>query len=445
MSNRLPEGPYQQIILPDGSGSFPYYVIPFDKKGRCEGPQTREHLLNACKDCSDVFLFSHGWNNDWETATKRYASFIKGFIKMRQENKLSTPLNYKPLLVGIFWPSTALIKDSEQAPHIAGEIDDAEVAEERQTVREFAEELNDRDVPRFYEITQKEKLSKSEALELASMVRPLFRSKAGELASESQASVEEIVRIWQAMSPEIEEAVDLDEIQSPSSPSGTPQPASWVGDLFKSVIPRDIIRGFTVWQMKDRAGTVGTCGVGPLLADILKQSRARVHLIGHSYGGKVVLSALCGVPLTRKVHSVLLLQPAVSHLCFAPKLAEEGRPGGYYAAPSLAEKPIVTTFSEHDGPLTKFFHKALRRDDDLGELRTAAFPDPPNRYAALGGFGPRSANQKLIPIQEFPRAYEWDPGVRIYGIDGTLGISGHGDISNTWTWWLLHNQVHPEA
>ncbi len=444
MSDRLQEGPYRWIALPDGS-KLPYYIIPFDKKGRCEGPQTLNHLLNGCADRSDVYLFSHGWNNDWETATARYESFIKGFIQMRQENILPSPSQYKPMLVGIFWPSTALVKDSEQAPQIAGGIHDADVAEERQTIREFAEVLNDRDVNRFYELTQKEKLGKSEAFELAGMVRPLFRSDAGETPDCSLASVEEIVRIWQAMSQETEVAVDLDDVQSSSSPSGDLQPAGGLGDFFKSILPRDIIRGFTVWQMKDRAGTVGTNGVGPLLAGILKNSEARVHLIGHSYGAKVMLSALCGVPLPRKVRSVLLLQPAVSHLCFAAKVADVGRPGGYHAAPGLVEQPIVSTFSENDNPLTQFFHKALRRDDDLGELRTAAFPDPPNRYAALGGFGPRGANERLIPILDFPHPYKLDPTVPIYGVDGTRGISGHGDISNKWTWWLLYNQVRPEA
>lgn len=442
MSDRLPKGPYRTITAPDGS-VFPYYIIPFDKKGRCEGPETLRHLLDHCGDRSDIYLFSHGWNNDWKTATDRYENFISGFMRMRKEDQLAPPLNYKPLLVGIFWPSTALVKDSELAPEFAGgsDVDDVAIAEERQTVREVADGLEEAKVDRFYELTQREKLGREDALELAQIVRHLFRSDAGESSDGSVASAEEVVRVWQAMSPETEEVVDLDEVQSASSPAGTPQAAGGVGDFFKSILPRDVIRTLTVWQMKDRAGTVGSNGVNPLLAGLLARSAAQLNLIGHSYGGKVVLSALCAAPLGRKVRSVLLLQPAVSHLCFAEKVDGTDRPGGYRVALDRVERRIASTFSEHDFPLTKIFHKALRRDDDLGELRTAAFPDPPNRYAALGGFGPRGAGEKLLPILNPLQRYQFDPAVRIYGINGTRKIMGHGDISNKSTWWLLHNQV----
>jgi hypothetical protein len=442
MSDHLPAGPYRTITAPDGT-AFPYYIIPFDKKGRCEGPETLRHLLDHCGDRSDIYLFSHGWNNDWKAATDRYESFISGFMQMRKESQLAPPANYAPLLVGIFWPSTALVKDSEEAPGFAGEegVDDVAIAEERQTVREVAEVLDDSKVARFYDLTQREELGREDALELAEMVCPLFRSDAGEGSGGAAASAEEVVRIWQAMAPETEDVVDLDEVQTASSPAGTLQAAGGIGDFFKSILPRDVIRTLTVWQMKDRAGTVGTNGVSPLLAGLLTRSAARVHLIGHSYGGKVVLSALCAAPLTRKICSVLLLQPAVSHLCFAAKVDGANRPGGYRAALQRVERPIASTFSEHDFPLTKVFHKALRRDDDLGELRTAAFPDPPNRYAALGGFGPRGAGEKLIPILDPLQGYQFDPAIPIYGINGTRGIEGHGDISNKWTWWLLHNQV----
>jgi alpha-beta hydrolase superfamily lysophospholipase len=56
--------------------------------------------------------------------------------------------------------------------------------------------------------------------------------------------------------------------------------------------------------------------VRELLEDLLaKNETARLHLLGHSYGAKVLLSALATATLMpgRKAHSMLLLQPAVSH------------------------------------------------------------------------------------------------------------------------------------
>ena len=63
--------------------------------------------------------------------------------------------------------------------------------------------------------------------------------------------------------------------------------------------PRNILRVFTVYQMKDRAGTVGAAGVRALLLDLLTESATQVHAAGHSYGAKVMLSAACAGAVPR--------------------------------------------------------------------------------------------------------------------------------------------------
>jgi hypothetical protein len=121
MPNGLPAGPYRTLRLDDGT-DVPYYIIPFDKKGRCEGPETRRHLVDAVTTTAvtDIFLFSHGCNNDWTVATKRYQDFMNGYIAMRRTRNLSMPASYRPLLVGVFWPSTALVFGTvEEGPAIA--------------------------------------------------------------------------------------------------------------------------------------------------------------------------------------------------------------------------------------------------------------------------------------------------------------------------------------
>ena len=52
----LPPGPLKQIQLDQGH-SMPFYVIPFDKKGRCQGPLTREHLIQDVTDNAYTDLF----------------------------------------------------------------------------------------------------------------------------------------------------------------------------------------------------------------------------------------------------------------------------------------------------------------------------------------------------------------------------------------------------
>jgi hypothetical protein len=176
----------------------------------------------------------------------------------------------------------------------------------------------------------------------------------------------------------------------------------------------------------------------------------RVHAVGHSYGCKVMLSAVCAPsPLTRPLDSLLLLQPAVSHLCFADDIPKIGKPGGYRDALKRVRTPILSTYSEHDFPLHNTFHLALRRDSDLGDqdIGIAADSDttagkPPSNFAGLGGYGPRRAGQHLVdPMPKAEEAYPaLAPDVAIVGLDGSRGrlISSHGDVTTPATAWALH-------
>ena len=198
--------------------------------------------------------------------------------------------------------------------------------------------------------------------------------------------------------------------------------------------------------MKARAGKVGTYGVGPLIAEFLKGDRtSRLHLVGHSFGARVLLSAVASQPLERKAHSMLLLQPAVNRWCFAPDVAGTGKPGGYNIVLERVERPILATLSVHDRPLHEFFHLAVR-GGSLGEINIAAIGDT-DRYGALGGYGPNGLGALLMrsePLREPGKEYDLSGTARVLAVDGsgavarTPTISGHGDINNPSTWWALH-------
>lgn len=441
MGDRLPPGPYR--ILPGADGTrVPWYIIPFDKEGRCTGPQTRAHLLKSLRDepPTDVYLFSHGWNNAWAEASARYEHFIDGYRKLRQAHGLQPNRPYRPLLVGIFWPSAILVMPWERGPRFAGTgtADDAKVEQERSEVDEIAERLAPEDVVDFYELAQLERpLTEDEARRLAEMLAPLY-SVQDELGEpESPPDADELLEVWGRMPVVDPGPARDDDFGTVEGEIGEAQAAGIFGWW-----ARDAIRATTVWMMKDRAGRVGARGVGPLLAEILGAGDAPVHAVGHSYGCKVVLSAICAQPLSRSVNSVLLLQPAVNYLCFAQDATGRGTPGGYRQALARVEQPILSTFSAMDSALSRFFHLAVRRKSDLGEQRIAGAP--PSDYAALGGYGAGGCGSdcKEIAIEKPVAPYSLGAGApEIYSVNGTSAISGHGDISNEATWWALYCQV----
>ena len=246
--------------------------------------------------------------------------------------------------------------------------------------------------------------------------------------------------------------------------AGEPEAARAAGPSVGELL-RWAIRATTVWMMKDRAGTVGANGVAPLV-DALQAAEptARIHLVGHSFGAKVCLSAVAAggaSPGSRPVDSVLLLQPALSGWCFAPKLPDPGSPshltnrsGGYRAAVTgRVRQPVLTTFSDRDWLLHFLFDKFVRRRADIGEQppRVLGIERPADPYLALGGFGPlglgpdaRNTPVRIVPFTPDPSSrYDFGAGgVCAIGLDGSNGaVTAHSDVNNRDLWWVLYNQV----
>ncbi len=432
----------------------PFYEVAYDKDGRDKGPLTSSHLVARLApghrdgEITDVFVFCHGWNNDYATASTRYTGFIEKFREIRAEHPVGLGRDFRPALVGIFWPSTALVWPWEQGPSVAG-VDDAGDAELREAVDALAAALPPEERDRFYSLAQQPSLDETDAAVLAGLL--------GRAGGEGDPDLDGSEPDAQRTSGLLQGWRELDKLAAGAVP-GDPDPAgagspaaAGFGDLLRRLDPRQAIRLATVRQMKDRAGVVGTRGVGPLLRRLLVAApAARFHLVGHSYGARVLLNAVArpeGGALTRQVDSMLLLQAAVNHLCFADELpGQPDRVGGYRQALAQVKQPILATYSPHDAPLTKMFHLALWRDSDLGDIGVAAAGEPPSKYAALGGFGPRGGVpwdrvRTKLPTRSPPAGDDFydlrSTAPQVWALDGTLSIDGHGGVVNPSTAWAL--------
>lgn len=455
MPASFPPGPYKTVQTSDNGESAPWYIVPFDKSGACTVPLTRKHLVDsiAAKKYTDVFLFSHGWNNDWDAASERYENFVSGFVNMRGEHGLTVPREYRPLLAGVVWPSTALVMPWERAPKFAGAPAgvDGDTEAWRRELEDLSTHIDDSDREEFYTLAQGQDLTQAQAERLAGILAKAaarFQQADSEVpASDDSPSAAELLARAKRIPGAAGKTGKAGEFGFATGTAAGPQAAFSLSDLD----PRKLVRVATVLQMKDRAAQVGARGVGPLLRDILEaHPEVRVHLVGHSYGAIVVLSAVCyppDKPLPAKVYSMLLLQPAVSQWCFAANVDDKGFAGGYRPALDRVRGPIFTTFTKRDAPLTKLFHLAVRRDKDLGQPHIAGggLPQAPSTYAALGGFGPAGlskAELQVFNIQAPPMRYKLEtPPPKVCALNGDTAITGHGEVSVPSTWWALFQQV----
>lgn len=419
-------------MVPSDLGEVPFYVIQFDKDGNCSSPAALDHLIETSKTKTDVFVFSHGWNNDWGSATSRYDRFVQHFIDVRRQRWNPPARTFAPVLAGVFWPSTALVTPGERGPDIAaGGLAESEVAA-------LADVLEPDDKARLQEIASEP--SAASAADLAEILAPLVAGGTDEVGADGgPVTPDDLLAVWAAVAEE-----------------ATPEPAQPVGGFIDDEpavlsepteagwnpirVIRDGIRATTVLLMKDRAGRVGGTGVAQMLRRLADASTdTRISLAGHSYGAKVVLSALCNGPApSRKIDSVLLLQPALS--CYAFTADMDGRPGGYRQAFDRVRLPIITTRSLNDDPLRKFFHLAVRRKSDLAEAVIAA-DQPPSKFAALGGYGPQGVDAEWIPMPKVGEPYPLSAARRIIAVEGTPFITSHGAVETPETAWALLSQV----
>jgi len=448
-------GPFATLSL-GGGARAPLYLVRYDDDGRPRSPRTEAALRRAAAGgaFSDAIVLIHGWNNDFAAALALYRRWIGALADLLVDHPLPAGRPFAPLFVGAIWPSAALLAADEHGPDIAAgadpAADDAEAAALEATIDDLAAAVAPADRARFDDLVDRPRVTAAEAEALAAMLAPLFAGGDADLGApdDAERTPEAIVAAARALgAPSAPIPTDLDDfgtvggVDGGAPPGGAPALA---GDDGLDV--RDLLRVLTVWRMKDRAGRVGAKGVGPLLRGLLADTAAlgtRVHLVGHSFGARVALTAIAHPPeaeLPRPVASALLLQPAVNHLCFAAD-AGAGRPGGYRVALGRVERPILSTFSAHDLPLRLAFHLALVRPRDLGEAQIAAGApgDPPSRYAALGGYGPRGvgAGARVEPIRDPGDPYDLAEGLELLALDGSRTIHGHGDVAGPGAAWAL--------
>lgn len=421
-------GPLKTV--PDRFGQdVPLYALEYDKGGNAMSPRTTDHLIAALQSgtITDLILYSHGWNNDFLVASERYEKFLEGVSQTAVDHPGHLPAAFRPAFLGIVWPSTALTLPSERAPHIAG--GDAE---------EFAELLDGLDAQARANMEAKlvsgKPMDEAELRALAERLAPQLAISGDRDEGTGDLSAEDLVAAAKATvgvaPPDDHSGGGFGDYEPADDGLG----AAGLLDFD----PRGVLRVFTVLQMKDRAGIVGQNGVALTARRVLDETGARLHLVGHSYGAKVVTTALVNSGAGRRVQSALLLQPAINHLAFAPDIGD-GTAGRFRPAFDMCVHPIYATYSRNDKALYRLFHLAARRHKDIGEAQMGA--GSVSRYAALGGYGPQEylageVANIAIPAAGIPYP-ALDGGVRLLALNGATGIDGHGDVNTPFTYWAM--------
>jgi hypothetical protein len=192
---------------------------------------------------------------------------------------------------------------------------------------------------------------------------------------------------------------------------------------------------FTFWVMKDRAGIVGGRGLYDVLQRLQEQRRRgiRLHLIGHSFGGKLVSAAIVGRGDVNpnRVDSLVLLQAAFSHFAFSTAEeirnleVETDRPGLYVRVVSerLVAGPIVISYSAEDRANQFWYPRGVAVTNDFLERVRVS------KFGSLGADGMQGLTAEKISLSRDALAGRVGAGGRWrFNVDGSGVILGHSDL-----------------
>jgi len=194
----------------------------------------------------------------------------------------------------------------------------------------------------------------------------------------------------------------------------------------------------TFWQMRRRAGIIGATGGAELLrtlraaADPATGATGGLHLIGHSFGAKLLTAALAdcvrGQPTTAR--SLVLVQGALSQLAFVgeddvQQVWKDKRPGGIYAAlvqQRLVAAPIVVTLSSRDVPNAFWYPLGLRAIPGVLERQSVR----PTMYGSLGANGAQRVESAFLEVARGGRVVLRERPVVNVRVEDV--VSGHDQI-----------------
>lgn len=433
--------------------------VEIDKDGKLVSPAQEQAILSFLqssdgKDTTDIVVISHGWNNNIEEARSLYRDFF-GFL---QRDSL-LQVGRKILAVGLLWPSKRF-DDTSLIPGGAASVDSNPSADA--TLIQRLEDM---------------KAALPEATSTALLEQ--MKAQIPGLSQDANRQVTFVQLLGKALAPFIDRSQISDD-EGRQQLNENVNGAALLRDLGRPIAPRvesssggaaemnggmlgnpflntpggaaelqDVLSGikagalrllnFTTYLvMKDRAGKIGRDAVNPLLQRLqqtmenpAERKPIALHLVGHSFGARLVTAAADG-PNRLPVHSLTLLQGAYSHNGLSSDF-DNGRKGFFFAVVSERKVagPILITHTKRDSAVGLAYPIASR----LNGADATRVGDANDRFGGMGANGaqhvPQTANLSLLAADA---TYDFTvSGVPIYNLNADDIIMNHGDVARAET------------
>ncbi len=437
--------------------SLPVVEVEFDKKGKLFSAAQLTELQGLIKDAAitDLIVFAHGWNNDMADARDLYTRFFTEVGNAIGKGAIPALAGRKFAAAVTLWPSKKFT-DSELIPGGgAASLSKDEIKVVKARLNDFTKDFVRLGKSQPASAATKKKVERAKALlpklETDAKAQEQFvkivRSLLSEKAAEKDDGTKEFFKTKDAQLLQNlrKEAV----VVAPAGRGGAAGlgtlggglsnggAAGLFSDLGDSIMSgaRRLLNFTTYYQMKERAGTVGEDGLAPLLATLRKASpKLKIHLAGHSFGGRLVTAATSVTTSSNRPNSLTLLQAAYSHNGLASKF--DGKSDGFFRKIMTGSKvsgPILITHTKNDKAVGIAYPLASR----INGVKTAALGDENDPYGGIGRNGAQKTPEAVVgELLATGGAYTFSAG-KCFNLKADAFIGDHSDICKPQVAWAM--------
>jgi hypothetical protein len=402
---------------------FDFFPLIFDAQGTLRSRQDVDALVARAgtAPATDAIFIAHGFRNDEDEATGLYARFLKTFRSHFSRPEFKSVSQRQYVVAGVYWPSKPFRETFDE--ETAGTRSLLNPQEVMAGLQAQLDDLKADATP-----GQRTKLDKAAALLPALAANPDAQDEFVELVLSllNHSTLDETEGLPQIRN---QSGSELLARLSDAPPEGT----RGIADVFGAVAGGvGKFLNLTTWYvMKERSGTVGAKGLAPAVRALhAKCPAVRIHLVGHSLGGRLMASCAQALGQSPKLQpdSLMLLEAAFSHYGFSP---DNGRGSAGFFRDVVTRKvvkgPFVSTFSAQDTVVGKAYSIMSRLAGD----NTREIGDASDEYGGIGRNGPlKTAEVTTSRLKAPGTAYDYKIGV-INNLDGSGGlIKDHGDVTS---------------
>ena len=420
---------------------FPYAELVFDKEAKLADTAGFDEMLDSVAqgERADVLVFVHGWNNNIEEARTWYCELASRFREVLDGPHAPAVGNRRFLILGVLWPSKKWAERSliaGGAASVVGSPADEEVQARLDDLKGVfdAGDADDRLerakalVPRL----ENEPAAQDEFVELIRGVVPAGVKDDPDDFADGLLD-DDGRNVLDALSPPPPPDIDRNGGGAAGGVGGgVGGDEGGAAGLFslsgiKAAAER-LLNLTTYYQMKERAGSVGATGLNPCLRRLReRRAETRLHLIGHSFGGRLVTAATMGDPAKPAIapDTVTLLQAAFSHYGFA-KDYDPGSDGFFrpVVTAHMSRGPVLITHSKRDKAVGYAYPLASR----LGRQVAAALGDANDRYGGIGRNGAQKTPEAVAGTLEAVGGGYAFAADKLYNLNADTIIADHSDI-----------------